>query len=51
MTDTLQSAVRYPENEKTKPNRDGLGSASGYVDFVESLSKDNDSNKKSKKIN
>lgn len=41
MDANLQSSDRYPEGAKTKPNRTGLGSAKGYVEFVESQAKEN----------
>lgn len=41
MDENFRSTVRYPEDVKTKPNNTRLGSATGYVNFVESLSKDN----------
>lgn len=45
MDEKLQSSVRYPEDVKTKPRRTGLGSAKGYVEFVESQTKENSTKK------
>lgn len=45
MEENLQAAVRYPEDVKTKPNRTGLGSAKGYVEFVESQTKEKNAKK------
>lgn len=46
MDENVQSTVRYPEDVKTKPNSTRLGSATGYVNFVESLSEDKKSKNK-----
>ena len=43
--ENLQSSVRSPETVKTNPDRTGLGSAKGYVEFVESQTNENNSQK------
>ncbi|MGI6092213.1 MAG: hypothetical protein GX348_04745 [Veillonellaceae bacterium] len=45
MDENLQSSVRSPETVKTNPDRTGLGSAKGYVEFVESQTNENNSQK------
>lgn len=45
MDDNPRSTVRYPENVKTEPNNSRLGSATGYVEFVESIAPDKSKSK------